>query len=319
MPPMHMFNTDQLNRLTKRLGMIRHVMPFGLQARQMEHITVYVETNHQRRIPKWLRVEEGEFEGRIHIKLLAWRVEQLGFFPLTPDANPPGLPVRTRMSARRAPRLNQQRCNPPPHREPNISLYFGKSSTDLNDHQWVAAPIAGQVRLNHNKPKKVMVPKPAVLPVRLAHKNGEKAWVPKPKAILTRNRGVPEMRCTIFFNGERVEGSIASMAELGTTQVIVPASLRSVVATNVVDETERKKGFITTGTTQMATQHGPLLIWGCSVAEGVLLCVGQVSFFKFTLTPPTKLWAGNDLITIEQQAGGMDCSEPINCRKVGPS
>lgn len=261
MPPMHMFNTDQLNRLTTRLGMIRHVMPFGLQVRQMEHITVNVGTNHQRRIPKWLRVEEGEFEGRIHVKLLAWRVEQLGFFLLTPDANPPGPPLRTRMSARRALRLNQRRCNPPPHKEPNISLYSGKSSTDSNNHSWVAAPIAGQVRFNHDKPKKVMVPKPVVLPIRLTHKNREKAWVPKPKAILTRNRGVSEMRWTMFFNGERVESSIASVAELCTTQVIVPASLRSVVATNVVDETEKEKGFITTGATQMATQHGPLLIW----------------------------------------------------------
>ena len=58
--PLHMWNTEGINRLAVKLGTIQGIQPYGPCARQTEYITIYIVTKHPRHIPKFLKAKEGE-------------------------------------------------------------------------------------------------------------------------------------------------------------------------------------------------------------------------------------------------------------------
>lgn len=60
-----MWNPKGINRLTVRLGTMKNTMPYGLQARQLEYITVHVATKHPRHIPKFLKIKVGDYDKRV--------------------------------------------------------------------------------------------------------------------------------------------------------------------------------------------------------------------------------------------------------------
>ncbi|KAF3341859.1 hypothetical protein FCM35_KLT00497 [Carex littledalei] len=161
--PLHMWHTEGIHRLATRLGTVRTIMPYGLPARQLQHITVQLATGHPRTIPKFLRAKMGEYEKIIQVKLLAWRLDQPTDFPPPPDM------TQGRQQIPRQPLQPHHHAQPPRHHpppSPNIHPYSGESSAESNDHPWAASrPVATQVNLAHRKPKGIWVPKPKGIPV----------------------------------------------------------------------------------------------------------------------------------------------------------
>lgn len=157
--PLQMWNSEGINRLTARLGTVQSIMPYGLQARQLEHITVHLSTKHPRHIPKYLKVKMGDFDKRVRVKLLTWRADHPANFPPPPDATERRQPVR-----RTQPR--QQRVQPSATNRP----YSSSSSDGSNAHPWAAQSYSTgteteQVRLNKHKMKGIWVSKPKVDPL----------------------------------------------------------------------------------------------------------------------------------------------------------
>lgn len=77
---LNLWNEEELHRVAVRMGTINFTMPYGLNAGQFEHITLYMNTGHLRNIPKFLRVWCGDLTKRVSVLLLGWRIEQEGYF-----------------------------------------------------------------------------------------------------------------------------------------------------------------------------------------------------------------------------------------------
>ncbi|KAF3339284.1 hypothetical protein FCM35_KLT16755 [Carex littledalei] len=124
--PLHMWNNEQIIRLMATLGTIMNIMPYGLNAQQLEHITVHLTTRHPRRT-KWLKIRMGDLSKRIKVQLLVWGAEEAPNFRPPP---PLTQPRQRQQPLRRTPQQQQHRRPP----SPNIHSYSGESSEDSNAH-----------------------------------------------------------------------------------------------------------------------------------------------------------------------------------------
>lgn len=86
--PLHLWNDDGIKRATARIGIVKHIRPYGIEGGQMKHITVYMATKHPREISKTLDVRVGSHTRTVQVKLLGWRLATYGHFP-PPDPNQP--------------------------------------------------------------------------------------------------------------------------------------------------------------------------------------------------------------------------------------
>lgn len=184
--PLHMWNDEEITRLTVKLGTIKSIMAYGLNVRQLEHITIHMATRHPRHIPKWLRVRMGDYGKRVRVKLLAWSEEPAPAFP-----PPPSQPEQRQQPARRP---QQQHRRPP---SPNIHSYSGESSADSNAHPWAhsGGHYISQANLMKHKAKKIWIPKPNGMNMKPSNKG--KAKIGEPAEVLRHegkeNRGEGNM------------------------------------------------------------------------------------------------------------------------------
>lgn len=122
--PLFMRNSEGINRLAVKLGTVKVIQLYGLHARQLQHITIQIATKHPCHLPKFLTAKVGDYDRRVRVKLLAWRIEDpTDFLPPPP---PPGGRQHTTEPQQQQP---VQRFD-----SPNIHSYSGSSSASSNDH-----------------------------------------------------------------------------------------------------------------------------------------------------------------------------------------
>lgn len=79
--PLQLWNKEELEKLSVKLGTIKYVMPYGIETGQLEKMTLLIASKHPRRIPRFFKVHIGDYAKRVRVMLLGWRIAAPGYFP----------------------------------------------------------------------------------------------------------------------------------------------------------------------------------------------------------------------------------------------
>lgn len=203
---LQLWNEEELEKISVKLGTIKYVMPYGLHTGQIERITMIIAPKHPRRIPKFLRVYIGDYTKRVRVKLMGWRFAQPGYFP--PPIPPNG--TQPRSSYPPPPRHNY--LNPGEQVYPPSPQFESGGSSGASNLVWTATATATEqpkqtpfkkCKLVWVVKKKTTNKKRALTTAKTKRNNTSKkmAWVAKEKtmadkATMTKNQDGGQMHAT---------------------------------------------------------------------------------------------------------------------------